>query len=133
MSNLQRMTVIKDLSAKIDMYDKIIKQKLEYNLELLYNLSMLDAEMENSVTPSEDNTDTDTVIETSDNTQLVLDNIIVPNPELNNVNAPTVITKINKTPKNEVLADQAPGSALPPSVDRVVKKHPNAKRGRPKK
>jgi hypothetical protein len=127
------MTVIKDLSAKIDIYDKIIKQKLEYNLELLYNLSMLDAEMDNSVTPSEDNTDTDTVNETPDNTQLVLDNIIVPNPELNNVNAPTVITKIKKTPKNEVLPDPAPGSALPPSVDRVVKKYPNAKRGRPKK
>ena len=133
MALFQRMKVIKDLSATIDAYEKIIKQKLEYNLDLLYQLSILDAEMGDSVDPSEDNTDNDTVIEPQDNTQILLENIIVPNPDLNKIDLPDVITPVDGSLKNGLPVEHPDGSVLPAKIDKVVKKAPKAKRGRPKK
>lgn len=91
MDLLNKLNQIKDIKQKVDMYDKIIRQKLEYDLEILYLLGLLDSEM-NKGEEEEDLKEDDITVDEStntltqpiqeDTTQEVLTSVFIPDDEL---------------------------------------------------
>lgn len=133
MELLNKLQSIRDIKQKVDLYDKIIKQKLDYDIEILYQLALLDSEMNQD---DEDLTENHIIKEDSvdslspqicpgdDETQKVLTQIFLPNEDLK---------------KNDVLNKNLPEVSWDPVISdkdkiKVVKaKTPAPRRSRAKK
>ena len=144
MALLDKVHSIKDIKQKVDLYDKIIKQKLDYDIELLYQLALLDAEMnqdEEDITENHIIDDSDTTApqgygldspnapevtspDEEDKTQKVLTELFLPNDDLK---------------KDDILKQEPPAVSWDSSVSdkakfKVVKAKPSApRRSRAKK